>query len=316
MNEPDESLDGQQLRVLKTLLSERSVTRTAVRLNLSQPAVSACLRRLRAVFGDELLVRSGNAMVPTARLLELEGALRDVLDGMDRLLADTQPFDPVSTQLTFTVGCPDYLSTVFMAGVARVMRTRAPCARLQVHPLGPDFDFEQALAQGDIDVVIGNWPRPPDGLHLAPLLDDQIVCLMCRDHALARAPMSQADYLAAPHVVPMPFSSTHRGVIDHHLASLRLVRNARITIPFFSMAPHMLPGTDLVFTISRHFADHYARMLPLAVVDCPVDYPPMRFYQLWHPRTHHAAAQRWLRQALSGVALQMGVAPAEPQPRR
>ena len=296
-------LDTQLLLALKTLLVERSVTRTAVRLNQSQPAVSATLRRLRLVFGDELLVRNGNTMVPTARALALEPSLRLVFEELERMLAGgTQAFEPASTQQVFSVGCPDYLATVFVAGVAQVLRREAPLARLTVHPLGPDYDFENAMAHGEMDVVIGNWPKPPEQLHMAPLLSDDIVCLLCREHPLAHSAMTQAQYLAAPHVVPLPFSSTHRGVIDQHLARLRLSRNARVTVPFFSMAPHMLPGTDLIFTISRHFANHYAAMLPLAVVPCPIDYPPMRFYQLWHPRAHHAPAQRWLRQVLGDVA--------------
>lgn len=294
-------LDTQLMLALKTLLAERSVTRTAVRLNQSQPAVSATLRRLRAIFGDELLVRSGNQMVPTARALELESSLALVLEEINRMLVGREAFEPASTQCTFNVGCPDYLTTVFVAGVAQALRRQAPQARLTVHPLGPDYDFERAMAHGEMDVVIGNWPKPPAHLHMAPLLTDDIVCLMWRDHPLARSGMTPADYLAAPHVVPLPFSSAHRGVIDQHLASLRLSRNARVTVPFFSMAPHMLPGTDLIFTISRHFANHYAAMLPLAVVPCPIDYPPMRFYQLWHARAHQTPAQRWLRQMLAAV---------------
>jgi DNA-binding transcriptional LysR family regulator len=103
-------------------------------------------------------------------------------------------------------------------------------------------------------------------------------------------------------VVPLPFSSTHRGVIDRHLASLRMSRNAKVVVPFFSMAPHMLPSTDLIFTISRHFATSYARLLPLAVVPCPIDFPAMHFYQIWHARSHHAASHRWLRGLLKTVA--------------
>ena len=124
-------------------------------------------------------------------------------------------------------------------------------------------------------------------------------------HALASAELTREQYLKAPHIVPLPYSSTHRGVIDRHLAGLRVSRNARVIVPFFSMAPHLLPGSDLIFTISRHFAEHYAAFLPLKVVACPIDFPPMRFYQIWHSRTHGAAAQQWLRGVLKDVATRM-----------
>jgi DNA-binding transcriptional LysR family regulator len=299
VNDP---LDTYLLRVLTTLLTERNVTRAAIRMNQSQPAISAALRKLRGVFKDELLVRSGNVMVPTPRGLEILASARTALNEIDKLFVAGEVFSPESTQQVFRVGCPDYLATVFLAGVVKALRQQAPHAQLMVHPLGPEFDFERALADGDLDVVIGNWPHPPEQLHMAPLLDDDIVCLMAARHPLARGRMTVEQYLHAPHVVPLPFSSTHRGVIDRHLAALRLTRNARVIVPFFSMAPHMLADSDLIFTISRHFANHYAQMLPLAVVPCPIDFPAMRFYQIWHARSQASEAQRWMRHLLRQVA--------------
>jgi len=101
--------------------------------------------------------------------------------------------------------------------------------------------------------------------------------------------MSQTDYLNAAHIVPQPYSNAHRGVIDSYLASRRLTRNAIITLPFFSMAPYLLVNSDLVFTTSRHFANYYENFLPLKTVEAPIAFPEMRFYQLWHERTHRSA---------------------------
>lgn len=305
MSRANDPLDTYLLRVLVALLTERNVTRVATRMNQSQPAISAALRKLREVFQDELLVRSGAGMAVTPRGEDILVTARVALLSIDSLFTQAQAFIPESSQQFFKIGCPDYLATVFLSGVTRALRRDAPATRLMVHPLGPGYDFEQALANGELDVVIGNWPEPPESLHIAPLLEDEIVCLMSAQHALSRQPMTRDQYLRAPHVVPLPFSSTHRGVIDRHLASLRLTRNARVVVPFFSMAPHLLPGTDLIFTISRHFAEHYARILPLAVVPCPVDFPKMQFYQIWHGRSQHSEAHRWLRGLLQGVAGQV-----------
>jgi DNA-binding transcriptional LysR family regulator len=309
MARSDDPMDTYLLRVLVALLTERNLTRVAVRMNQTQPAISAALRKLRVLFHDELLVRNGNTMVPTPRALELLETARQALSAMDRLFAQPQGFDPAHSQHFFKIGCPDYLSTVFLSGVTRAFRRQAPDARLLVHPLGPGYDFEQALADGELDVVIGNWPEPPESLHIAPLLEDEIVCLMSASHPLARAPMSREQYLHAPHVVPLSYSSSHRGVIDRHLASLRVTRNARVVVPFFSMAPHLLPGSDLIFTISRHMAEHYAQILPLVVVPCPIDFPSMRFYQIWHARSQHSEAQRWMRGLLLAEAGRLQVPP-------
>ncbi len=158
-----------------------------------------------------------------------------------------------------------------------------------------------ALADGELDVVIGNWPQPPEHLRMAVLLEDEVVCLVSRDHPGA-ARLTVADYLNGAHVVPQLYSVTQRGVVESHLAALRMAREATVTVPFFSMAPNLLPGTDLIFTTSRHFAEHFARLLPLAVVASPIDFPVMRFYQLWHSRTQHSQGHAWLRALLSAVA--------------
>ncbi|HZF82018.1 MAG TPA: LysR substrate-binding domain-containing protein, partial [Burkholderiaceae bacterium] len=181
----------------------------------------------------------------------------------------------------------------------------APNARLLLQPLGPDYDFEEALAEGELDVVIGNWPQPPEHLRTTLLLEDEIVCLVDRDHPLAGG-MKVADYLQGAHVVPLLYSMTQRGVVETSLAAQRMARTAAVTVPYFGMAPHLLPGTDLIFTTSRHFAQHYAAMLPLAIVPSPIDFPPMRFYQLWHGRTQHAPGHIWFRSLLSAVVRTAG----------
>jgi DNA-binding transcriptional LysR family regulator len=301
MSRAGDPFDTYLLRVLCTLLTERSVSRTAIRLNQSQPAISVALKRLRAVFHDPLLVREKGGMVPTERALEIFAAARVALEEIDKLFVEGHRFDPATTQQTFKVGCPDYIVVSFLSSVVETLRETAPQARLTLHALGPDFDYEHALAEGALDIVIGNWPEPPGQLHLSPLLDDELVCVMAETNPLSRKAMTVEQYLAAPHIVPMPYSPSHRGVVDTHLASMRVARNVRVALPFFSIAPHLLPGTDLLFTTTRHFAQHYAKFLPLSIVPTPIAFPRMRFYQLWHDRTHHSAGHRWFRGLLTAT---------------
>ena len=304
MTRPTDPLDVYLLRVLTTLVAERSVSRAAVKLNQSQPAISSALKRLRDILGDPLLVREGSGMVPTPRALELRQHARSALGEIDRMLCAPERFDPASSQQTFHVASPDYLGMGFLATVVAAMRRDAPQARMVIHPLGPDYDYERALANGELDIVIGNWPQPPERLHLALLLEDEVVCLMSRRHALAQG-MTAQQYLAAPHVVPVPYSMSQRGVVETHLAGLRLTRDARVVLPYFEIAPYLLVDTDLVFTTARHFAMQFARSLPLAVVPAPFDFPRMRFYQLWHDRSQQQPSHRWLRELLGRAASQL-----------
>lgn len=293
-------LDTYLLRVLCLLLDERNVSRTAMLMHQSQPAISAALRKLRDIFDDALLVRDKGGMVPTERAMALLPHARRALGDIERLLEAPATFDPASSRQQFRIGAPDYLAPVFVSTAVRLLREQAPEARLAVHALGPEYDFETALAEGELDIVIGNWPEPPERLHLSMVLEDEIVCLMAPHHPLAATPeMSQAAYLEAGHVVPMPYSRSQRGVIDRRLTGLRLARREVVEAQSFALVPYLVQHSDLLFTTSRHFADYYARLLDLRVRPCPIDFPPMRFYQLWHDREHSAPAHRWLRGLLT-----------------
>lgn len=296
---PDRTLDPYLLRVFCLLVAERNVSRVAVRLNQSQPAISAALKTLREMFGDRLLVREKDGMVPTERALQLVEHARRALDEIDKLTGEAEAFSPIDSRQTFRVGAPEYLAPLFMASVSERFRREAPNASLIVESMGPSFDFEKALAEGALDIVIGNWPEPPERMRMSVLLEDEIVCMVSARHPAARRGLSERQYLAAVHVVPLPHSMSQRGLIDMHLAGMRVARDARIVVQSFYLAPFLLPGSDLVFTTTRHFARFYANLLPLTILASPIAFPPMRFYQLWHDRTQDSESHRWLRRLLA-----------------
>ena len=154
-----DQLDGYLMRVLCALVQERSVSRTARRMAQTQPAVSAALKRLRTIFGDPLLVRDKLDMVPTARALRLAAQAQVALDAMGALVAAPEGFDARHAALTLRVASPDYLAPSLLAEVAGRIRAEAPQCRLELHPMGADFDGERALADDALDMVIGNWPK-------------------------------------------------------------------------------------------------------------------------------------------------------------
>ncbi len=294
-------IDIYLLRVLHTLLVEGSVTRTAVRLNQSQPAISAALKRLRDIIGDPLLVRGKSGMVPTERGAALLEPTMIALHEISRIAMQQTRFDPASSQRRFRVGSPDYLNILFVPTLVERFRRAAPNAALELHPLSPDSHFETALEEGQFDLVIGNWPDPPARLHRRDLFTDDVVCLVARTHPLAGRPITEADYLAAAHVAPTPYSAMQRGPIDTHLSRARLKRNVAVMVPYFSLAPALLAKTDLVFTTTRRFATHHAHTMPLAVLESPIDFPPMQYYILWHARSHPSAEIQWLVDLIAGA---------------
>ena len=303
----DKSLDAYLLKVFCLVITERSVSRVALRMNQSQPAISAALKKLRGILGDPLLVREKSGMVPTERALALLPHAKNVLAEMEYMVTRPETFDPQACDQTFRVGAPDYIAPSFMAHVVETFRREAPGMRLVTHLLGLGFDFEHSLAEGELDIVIGNWPEPPPRMHLSMLLEDEIVCLVSARHPLVNKGMTYENYVNGSHIVPMPYAVSQRGLIDSTLASLRVNRNESIVVQSFTGAPYLLQHTDLIFTTTRHFATFYADILDLVILPAPVNFPPMRFYQLWHERNHKSPVHRWVRTVLSDCGRGMDV---------
>lgn len=211
-------LDTYLLRVLYTLLTEQSVTRTAVKLGQSQPAISNTLKRLREITGDAILVRGKNGMVPTERGHDLLSLAQQSLEAMERIARPSQDFDPGNTTRTFHLGAPDYLDAFFLPNIVERLRKQAPHAKLVVHPLNAGVDYLAALEQGGMDLVIGNWLSPPEHLHISPLFDDEVVCMLGAQHPLARKGISLKHYVEMPHLAPAPYAVMQRSMIDQALA--------------------------------------------------------------------------------------------------
>jgi len=296
-----EDLDVHLLRVLCTLLTESSVSRTARKLSMSQPAVSTALRRLRDITGDQLLIRSRLGMTPTERGGELLEHVRTALAQIERIATAPESFVPANSRRAFQLATADYLHAGVLGDLCTRLHRLAPNASVMVHSYGPDSDAAEALESGRLDAVIGNWPQPPQHLRMTMLYEDEMVCLVRRGHPLEQRRICAQDYLDAAHVAPTPYSVGQRGVIDVTLAKERLKRRVTAYVPYFQMAPYALPSTDLLFTAPRRFAEHYARELPLAVLPLPIDCPPMPCYLLWHDRTHYSDECRWFREQISAA---------------
>ncbi len=293
-----DSLDVHLLRVLHALLTENSVSRAARRLNQSQPAVSVALRRLRDLTGDQLLVRSRNGMTPTERGASLLDPVRIALEQIETIALRQVSFDPAHSRRSLNIAMPDYLNGVQIGEMVRRLHLAAPSAQMIFHSLGAEGDYATALETGRLDLVIGNWPSPPEYLRITPLFEDEMVVLMRQDHPLAEGSMTVEQFLSAEHVAPTPYSVGQRGVVDTFLARERLKRNIVTWVPYFHLAPCMLLNTDLVFTAPRRFAEHHARTLPLAVRRPPLAFPQVPYYLLWHDRTHYSDECRWFRESI------------------
>jgi DNA-binding transcriptional LysR family regulator len=299
------------VRVLHVLITERSVSRAALKLQSTQPMVSAQLKRLRELTGDALLVRSGNGMRPTEGALALLGPAGSLLTEAERLFSPrtrSEGFDAQASTAVFRVAASDYLDPLFLPGLVARIKRLAPQAQLELHPLSGEFDYRRSLASGEVDLVIGNWLEPPGELHLGKLFSDEIVCLVADDHPATRLSTrawNAERYLASEHVAPMPLHPGARGVIDEHLLGQGLERRVAVRSAHFSLIPLMVAQSLLVLTTGRLFCSRYVDALPVRVIRCPLPFPPLTYYQLWHELTHRSASLRWLREQVREVAAEL-----------
>ncbi len=297
-----DKIDLHLIRVLHTVLTERSVSRAAIRLGMHQPAVSATLKRLRELAGDPLLVRSGSGMVPTDTGLRMIEPSASILRAAESMFSDARGFEPATARNTLRIAASDYLDPLFLPQLVAQIKSQAPLCLIEIHPLSAESDYRNRLAQGDVDVVIGNWATPPGDLHLGRLFSDEVVCLVSNDHPAVRRGWDSASWLSAEHIAPTATHPGAKGVIDDHLAALGLTRNITARCPHFGLIPGMVASSLLVLTTGRQYCERYLDTLPLKILPCPVDFPRMMYYQLWHERTHASSAARWLRERVKSVA--------------
>jgi DNA-binding transcriptional LysR family regulator len=298
-------IDLHLIRILYMLLSEKNVSRVALKLNQPQPSISASLRKLRELTGDPLLVRGSRGMVPTQHGESLLRPAKRILDETERLFVQKQAFAAQEEARTFHIAAPDYLDSQFLPNIVAKVRRESPNSRVVIHHIGRDVDYARMLSDGDLDLVIANWDEPPPHLHLSKLFQDPIACSMRSDCAYARRTASDAmtveDYLSLPHVAPSQMLPGYYGVIESYLERHNMRRNVVVESAYFGQMPYMLTQSDLVLTTGRQFLRFYEKTLPLKTFTVPVKFPAMRFYQLWHDRVHHASEHKWLRNLIGTV---------------
>lgn len=314
----EHGLDVRLMRIFLILLEECSVSRTAVRLGQSQPAVSLALKRLREILGDPLLVRSGAHLVPTERGADLGRRVAGILGEIDGLVLDSETFDPLTDGRGLRIQAANCLGTFFLPRIAAALRREAPAMHVDFSAVPDERDIFAKMEAGSIDLTIGNWPAPRENLRIAPLLDADMVLVMRRDHPLAgRRGLGLDEYLTLDHLSPTPTASAAISPVDGRLAQIDRKRRIAMTVPEFTLVPWVLAASaGLVFTSSRPFAEEMAANMPFALVDAPPELGLMKFYLLWHERAHHSPCNRWLRALVRRVSQEPETREVIPSPRK
>lgn len=289
------NLDLYALECFDMLMRERSVSRAAERMDISQSSMSEALARLRERLGDPVLVRTRDGMVPTERAQTLLPQVRSAIDQLRGLLDRDRSFDPALAVERFRLTTSDYAQLLLMPTLTRRLQADAP--RCSVDVLSVNLrEVERALEAGDVDLAIAYYPDPPQGLRRGPLLSDRYVCLARRGHPQVTPAMTAEAFAALPHAAVSPSGLSYfSNVVDSALASLGLSRRIVVSCPHFLLASHLVSQSDLVLALPRRAAMALAAYFPLQTVDIPLPMRQVDVAMYWHERCHHSAAQQWLR---------------------
>ncbi len=292
------SIDLNLLPVLDVLLEERSVTRAAKRLHLTQSTVSGILARLRAALDDPLFVRSQHGILPTPRAEAMAAPLKAWLAEAQSMIVP-HAFDPARWHGSATLAATDYTQHVLLPGFLEALRDQAPHLRVAVHPLAFET-VDERLARGAFDLAISVAGYLPPELPSQVLLHERYVLAMSASHPLARKRRITLDDLCRfDHIVVSPSGGSFEAPADAALARRGRQRRVSVSVPSFSLAADLLAGTELLCTMPE-------RMLgprdDIHVADGPLPRPPIEIVAAWHPRVARDPAHAWLRSVLAETA--------------
>lgn len=315
------TLDLNLLRVFDAVMSERSLTKAAVKLALTQPAVSNAIRRLRVTLGDDLLRRSGQGLVPTPRAQALWPTVQEALRQLQATLAPS-PFVAATANTTFVLTMADATAAELMPGLVAVMDRDAPGVTLRVVPLttrDPRRLLEDELADlaiGYFPVVLASLTAQAQSGEAAPyqhqrLYDSDYVCVMQHDHPLAHEPLTLDRFCEARHLL-VSFSGRPYGFIDEALAGLGRKRQIVLTVNQFFTAGRVVASSKLLTVLPRHFVSVTGFADQLVLRELPFAVPAVHVDTLWHRRLQQDSAHVWLRGVIAQLPNQVssgGVTP-------
>jgi DNA-binding transcriptional LysR family regulator len=303
------NLDLNLLVALRELVRERSVTRAAQRLGVTQPAASASLARLRRHFGDELLVRERGEYVLTPLGEKLAEQVEAVCTAAERLFAASTAFDPATSDREFTVVMADYVLTVMGEALSHAVQRAAPRARLHIQQVRVPMAIEYSDGIRFVDCMVA---PPSNGFALpdtrsAELFRDRWVCVLDGNNPVldGGSSLNIRDLAGLPWVAPYYRAGT-RGVaavpVMRQLALLDLHPKIAVRVESYLAVPYFVTGTDRVALMQERLATRLAAASNLRVLECPGEAEPIVETLWWHRQHEDDPAHAWLRRVITETA--------------
>jgi len=291
------------LPIFIALMEERSVTRAAERLGMTQPALSNALSRLRTMLQDQLFVRERYGIQPTPIALELAPVIAEAMARLDDAVLGQQAFDPAKAERLLTIAPNGYVEYVVVPALAARLRQVAPGIKLRLIPYSNDL-AETGVISGTTALVLGRIAEPPDNLVVQHLMDEGLACVVRADHPEIGDSITRDQFERLKHVNVVPPGRMRAGLFQA-LAQQQLRREVAISVTNFFAVAEMVAVTDYCATLPNLICRRLAHDPRLKVLPPPVDLGTFPVEMAWHVRYRHDPAHRWLRSLLGEVTAEL-----------
>lgn len=298
------SIDLNLLVAFDALLIERSVSEAALRIGITQPAMSKRLAKLRKTLRDDILVRTAEGMQPTARATDLAEPIQAALRQVEAALGSYLTFQSARSTRIFRIATTDLVAVILIPKLIRQLQHSAPNMSIILCVL-KRTEIAAALDTGKIDLAITVLPDAPPWVRRTALFEERYVCLVAQNHPEIQDEITLEQYIKHPHVL-ITYTRDLKGAIDRLLDDRGLERRVVASFPYHLAAPEIVANTDCIVTLSERIARLYSwpdvKVLPL-----PLNFEPYMETMLWHQRDDDDTTHRWLRNTVSGIAAELHV---------
>lgn len=285
-------LDLNLLKTFDAIHRHNNLSAAAVELGLTQPAISAALKRLRGHFDNPLFVRTSHGMRPTPHADTIASRTTRALDIL-REVDQSATFALATTTVHYRIYINDIGLLVVMPQVLRHVSEQAPHAKISIIDLRPD-EVVDAMDRGEVDLAIGYFLGMPNWARQQTLRKTTYICAVRSAHPDIGDSLSIEQFLRARHAIYATSGSPH-GIVDETLARMNLSRNVALRVPRFAALPFLIAQSDLLVTIPEDLGQIFSRLIDIKVFAPPVPLGQFEIKQYWHERHHAEPAYRWLR---------------------
>ncbi|PZD73239.1 PCP degradation transcriptional activation protein [Acaryochloris thomasi RCC1774] len=302
MNSVHNQIDLNLLHIFEAVMMELNVSRAAERLNMTQPAVSHALRRLRRITNDDLFLKVPSGVSPTPKALELWEPIREGLIHIRQALSPPA-FEPAASTQTFTLAAADYTVALFLPKLLPILAQTAPQINIRIVP-NTNINAAKLLEQSEIDLAIGRFYRSTLRLRVQEVMCDRYVCIMRKDHPLARKKLTLKQYIKVNHIL-VTLTGEATGFIDEQLREIDLSRRIALTVNQFTLVPELVAGSDLISAMPSRMVERSPFQANLHITELPIKIAPAFLQIMWHERKQIDPAHEWMRAHLIAIAQEL-----------